>query len=83
MKKYSARAVLPALLLPLVALESSAYACTSCFSDKAGGFNGEKIGILTLGGITFLVLFGFAVFFVRLAQRASRGNGVTVHEGDG
>jgi hypothetical protein len=48
-----------------------AWACTVCVGTTDSSlFTGMNLGVLTLAGITLLVLGAFGAFFVRLGHRA-------------
>lgn len=57
----------------MAAAPSRAWACTSCVGTTDSSlFAGMNLGVLTLAGVTLLVLGAFGAFFVRLARLARR-----------
>ncbi|MFQ6616932.1 MAG: hypothetical protein ACE5HZ_09255 [Fidelibacterota bacterium] len=76
-------------LFALLGLPRLAWACAVCFGDPDSNLtHASTVGILTLLGVTWVVLGAFAAFFVHLKKRsklASRheGNGQAMAEDEG
>lgn len=63
---------LAALLLSLLFLPHSLWACAACYGQSDSPLaRGMNWGIMSLLGVTLLVLGGVAAFFVCLARRAA------------
>jgi len=59
-----------------VSVPSTSWACAVCYGAANGNMaRATNLGILTLLGVTLVMLISFAVFFIVLARRASLYDG--------